>query len=61
MTRLIDHQTGAVLIKCHPIATLFPLMEGEEFEAFKADIAAHGVREPVWLHPDGRLLDGRNR
>jgi len=61
MTSLIDQQTGAVLIECHPIATLFPLMEGEEFEAFKADIAAHGVREPVWLHPDGRLLDGRNR
>jgi ParB-like nuclease family protein len=25
------------------------------------DIRVHGLREPVWLHPDGRIVDGRNR
>jgi N6-adenosine-specific RNA methylase IME4 len=36
-------------------------MADDEFEALKADIAANGLREPIWLHPDGRILDGRNR
>lgn len=48
-------------IAFHEIADLFPLMDGEEYEAFKADIQEHGLREPIWLHPDGRILDGRNR
>lgn len=45
----------------HEAANLFPMMSGEEFEELKADIAANGLREPIWLHPDGRIIDGRNR
>lgn len=45
----------------HPIADMFPLLTGEEYENLKADIAANGLREPIWLHPDGHILDGRNR
>jgi len=45
----------------HKIAQLFPLMQGEEFEQLKADIAANGLHEAIWLHPDGSILDGRNR
>ena len=45
----------------HPAANLFPLLTGAEFEALRADIAANGQLEPIWLHPDGRILDGRNR
>lgn len=45
----------------HAVANIFPLMSGEEYEALKADIAANGQIEPIWLHPDGSIIDGRNR
>ena len=44
----------------HPVASLFPLVTGPEYEALKADIAAHGRREPVWTW-QGAIIDGRNR
>jgi len=36
-------------------------MEGQDFETFKADIAENGLLEDIWLHPDGSIIDGRNR
>ena len=46
----------------HTLAILFPLMLGEEFRKLKADIATHGLGEPITLSSDGKiLLDGRNR
>jgi len=43
------------------VANIFPLMEGDQYEQFKSDIAANGLLEAIWLHPDGSIIDGRNR
>jgi hypothetical protein len=44
----------------HPLADVFPLLEGGEFDDLVADIAASGLCEAVWLY-EGQILDGRNR
>jgi hypothetical protein len=47
--------------KHHPIADIWPLMKGKEFDALKEDIA----RTEKLLHPivllENKILDGRNR
>ncbi len=45
----------------HPVANIFPMMTAEEFAGLVEDIKANGLKEPIWLHPDGRIIDGRNR
>jgi N6-adenosine-specific RNA methylase IME4 len=47
--------------KFHPVAAIFRLLEGEEFADLVASIKANGLLNPIWLHPDGRIIDGRNR
>ena len=44
----------------HPIAEVFPLIEGDDFETFADDIAAKGQREPIVIFQN-KILDGRNR
>jgi ParB-like chromosome segregation protein Spo0J len=44
----------------HSAAAMFPFLEGRDFEEFKADIARHGLKEPIVLL-GGKILDGRNR
>lgn len=44
----------------HPHADLFPALAAMDLEALTADIAAQGLREPIWLY-EGKILDGRNR
>ena len=44
----------------HPHATLFPLLQGDEFQALVEDIKANGLRQPIILYRN-QILDGRNR
>ena len=45
----------------HDAAAIFELLEGDEFKALVENIREHGLLTPIWLHPDGSILDGRNR
>jgi hypothetical protein len=47
-------------LELHPLCTLFPRMDGKEFDALKNDIAANGLRSPI-VTQDGMILDGGNR
>src|SRR5262245_24291659 len=47
-------------LEFHPIADMFPLMEGEELDALVADIRANGLLESIVTY-EGMILDGRNR
>jgi hypothetical protein len=42
--------------KFHALASIFPLLDGDEFDA---DIRAHGLRQRIVLH-ESAILDGRN-
>lgn len=47
-------------MKAHPISEIFPVMGPDELAELAADIAAHGLREPVVTY-ERQILDGRNR
>jgi len=47
-------------LKIHPLALAFPEVDDADFQALKADIKAHGLREPI-ITLDGQVLDGRTR
>ena len=47
-------------LEFHPLANIFPLIDGQAYNDLVADVLKHGVREPVWLY-EGQILDGRNR
>jgi ParB-like chromosome segregation protein Spo0J len=48
------------MLPFHPIADIFPLMEGDEFDELVGDIKRRGLKFPIWMF-EGMVLDGRNR
>jgi N6-adenosine-specific RNA methylase IME4 len=50
----------AAALESHPLANLFPLLEGTEFEELVVDIKTNGLQEHVTTY-EGKILDGRNR
>jgi hypothetical protein len=44
----------------HPLAELFPALEGHALHSFAEDIRERGQQDPAWLY-EGKILDGRNR
>jgi hypothetical protein len=53
-------RSEASTMENHRISNIFPAMEADEFTALKADIAANGLREPIWTY-QGAIIDGRHR
>ena len=47
-------------LEFHPLAEIFPLVGGADFDELVADIRVHGLHEPIVVFED-RVLDGRNR
>jgi hypothetical protein len=47
-------------LKVHPVAALFPLLEGVEFEQLVESIKTDGLLEAIWIWR-GQLVEGRNR
>lgn len=47
-------------LEFHPLANLFPLIEGREFDELVDDVRGQGLLEEIVML-EGRILDGRNR
>lgn len=45
----------------HPVAELFPRMPEAELTELAKDIEKSGLKEKIWIDPDGRIIDGRHR
>jgi hypothetical protein len=53
-------EIAASTIPFHPIANIFRLLEGDEFEELVKDVRANGLVQPIILYEE-KILDGRNR
>jgi ParB-like chromosome segregation protein Spo0J len=57
---IVISQAASYPLREHPYASLFPLVQGSDFNDLVEDVRQHGVREPIALH-HRPILDGRNR
>jgi hypothetical protein len=55
-----DDEPDFLGLVAHPLANMFPMIEGQAFEELKRDISVQGILEPIRLY-QGMILDGRNR
>lgn len=55
-----DARGHTAIMAFHPLANIFPLIDGEDFAALVEDIRANGLRERIKLY-ESAILDGRNR
>lgn len=47
-------------MEIHEMAGIFPMMNDAEYAALKADMAANGLLEDIWIQ-DEKIVDGRHR
>lgn len=47
-------------MKDHPLSSIFPDMDEQQFRSLQQDIEQRGLLEPIWTF-EGRVLDGRHR
>lgn len=59
MNNIVDLPVRCPL-EFHPLAEMFPLMEGAEFDGLVASIKESGLRDPIVMF-EQKILDGRNR
>ena len=52
--------TAGTKLESHEVSAIFPMLEGEAFEALKQDIKVNGQHDPIWTY-QGKIIDGRNR
>ena len=55
-----EREESMKVYEYHEIANIFPMMQDDEYERLKDDIAINGQLEPIVLY-EGKVLDGRNR
>jgi ParB-like chromosome segregation protein Spo0J len=60
MTELIRRPEPSHEYEFHPLAGMFALIDGEDFDQLAEDIGARGIISPIILF-EGKILDGRNR
>lgn len=51
----------AAITGTHPYADKYPMLPQGELEELAESIRANGLRQPIVLDREGRILDGRNR
>lgn len=60
LSKITYEQTPEIGVVFSEYASLFPWIEGDARGSLKADIEAHGIREPIVFLGE-QILDGRNR